>query len=131
MKSGKTGNKAAACSVCHRLISTIQCEFKLGPAVPLCVTVLGVAPPAWRSSHSCKNLGATQVTPSDPGGGSRRSLAHRSPTSPQVLETGQAKTDPAVLGGGRVRVLGASWALRALPGVLAPSLLVCARVTLS
>lgn len=44
MKSGKTGNKAAACSVCHRLISTIECEFRLGPAVPLCVTVLGLHP---------------------------------------------------------------------------------------
>lgn len=36
MKSGKTGNKATASSVCHRLISTIECELNHGPA-DLCV----------------------------------------------------------------------------------------------
>lgn len=57
MKSGKTGNKAAASSVCHRLISTIECELNHGPAVPLCVTVLGVAVPGWRSSIPAKTCG--------------------------------------------------------------------------
>lgn len=57
MKSGKTGNKAAASSVCHRLISTIECEFNHGPAVPLCVTVLGIAVPGWRSSIPAKTCG--------------------------------------------------------------------------
>lgn len=57
MKSGKTGNKGAASSVCHRLISTIECESNHGPAVPLCVTVLGVAGPGWSSSIPAKTSG--------------------------------------------------------------------------
>lgn len=57
MKNGKTGNKATASSVCHRLISTIECELNQGPAVPLCVTVLGIAVPGWRSFIPAKSCG--------------------------------------------------------------------------
>lgn len=81
MRSGKTGNKATASSVSHRLISTIECELNHGLAVPLCVTVLGIALPGWRSFNPVGDS-RDPFRPGGGGGGSRRSLVRLAAREP-------------------------------------------------